>query len=367
MTLKSAVVGGGAVSDRHLATLDRHADVDLRAVCDADERTAGDRASTYDIRAYGDFEGMLALESLDWVHVCTPPAVHFEQARLALEDDLALQIEGPLTVRESAAEELAGMVDRQDAPVSVAHDGVFEPAIQRAERLIEEGAIGTLRAVDLLSTGAPWPHEIGEREWLADLSGGAFEAGLSRPISQVLWLGGYPASRTAIDARGARRGATDDRFDFDSATFQYTTADGVCCNGTVVASDDPRRVVRVHGDRGSLVADLRAGTVTVGDRCGEDSLPGVVRDTVDGFVDRLRAAWDGGSPSAWSALDGDDTVPGNTAEAQIDAEATALARNRSLPVPLASGLWTVRVIETIRSAARDEEPTITVAPVIDAA
>lgn len=373
MTLKCAVVGGGEVSTAHLDCLARHPGVDLRAVCDADETRAGDRASTYDIRAYGDFEGMLALETLDWIHLCTPTGSHYDQARLALEDDLALQIESPVTERADAARDLAALAAERDARVSVVHDGVFEPALQRASNLIEEGAIGTLRAVDLLHTGAAWPHEVGDREWLANLAGGAFEADLARPISQVVHLGGYPDSRSAIAAGGTRRSVTDDRFDFDGATFQYTTTDGVCCSGTVVASDAPRRVIRAHGDRGSLEADLEAGTVTVTDEESDESVTGPIQRRARQFLGRIRRT---GSElvagrGATGASDGEATEPRTTHEDQIRREVAALERGELLPVPLDAGVWTVTVMESIRSASGEEEeeeadPTPAVARVVDA-
>jgi UDP-N-acetyl-2-amino-2-deoxyglucuronate dehydrogenase len=208
MTLTCAVVGGGDASSAHLSALAKHPDVDLCAVCDADESRAGDRASTYDIRAYGDFEGMLALESLDWIHLCTPTGVHFEQARMALEDDLAIHVESPLTDRAANAEELARLVEGRGGSVSVTSDGVFTPTIQRVATLIEEGAVGTVRAIDIQHTGVAWPHEIGDRDWLGRLDGGAFEAGLASPISQVAYLGGHPSSPSAITANSSRHGTS---------------------------------------------------------------------------------------------------------------------------------------------------------------
>jgi len=72
MSLTTAVVGGGTVSDRHLDGLAKLAMTDLVAVCDVDEDTVREKAREYDLKAYTDVEAMLAQEDLDWVHLCTP-------------------------------------------------------------------------------------------------------------------------------------------------------------------------------------------------------------------------------------------------------------------------------------------------------
>lgn len=369
MTLKTAVVGGGAVAAVHLSGLQAHSDVDLRAVCDSNESRAGDRAAEYDVRAYGDFEGMLALESLDWIHLCTPVGTHAEHARMALEDDLAIQIESPLTDAAAAAEDLSALAAEGDGRVSVVHEGAFDPAVFEATNLIREGAIGDVRTVDLLYAGAPRPDDVGDRAWLADLAGGAFEERLARPVSQLLRLGGYPQSVDAIDASASLSRSYDGAFDYDGATFQYTTADGVHCSATVVASDDPQRVVRVNGDRGRLLVDLQAGTVTRRDRSGEESLVTGALTAVDTAASRLRRTAttlvDAARGSAGNASAGRDERDGRLE--QIDREARALVADDPFPVPLSAGVWGTHVMQAVRDDASVGETVVSVAPEIDAA
>ena len=97
MTLETAVVGGGVVSDYHLSGLTQCPDTELVAICDLDESRAREKATEYDINAYADFEGMLAREQLDWIHLCTPVATHLELARMAIEDGFPVLIEKPVT------------------------------------------------------------------------------------------------------------------------------------------------------------------------------------------------------------------------------------------------------------------------------
>lgn len=369
MTLATAVVGGGAVSAVHLSALAAHRDVDLRAVCDADESRAGDRASEYDLRAYGDFEGMLALESLDWLHVCTPVDTHVELARMALEDDLAIQIESPMTDAASQAEELSALVADRDARVSVVHDGAFDPAIVEATSMLREGTVGDLRAVDLLYTGAPHPNATAGRDWVGDLPGGAFEEHLAGPIAQVLRLGGYPASVDAIDATATRHEPGDDGFAFDGATFQYTTADGVHCSATMVASDVSQRILRVHGDRGCLLVDLTDGTVTQQGQSHEDSVVTSVLGAAGSALARLRETATQAAGVARSTNDDGSPTVGrrDPRVVQIDREARALAADEPLPVPLSAGVWEAHALQAIRDDAKPADRTVPVAAELDPA
>jgi len=86
MSLTTAVVGGGTVSDRHLDGLAKLAMTDLVAVCDVDEDTVREKAREYDLKAYTDVEAMLAQEDLDWVHLCTPHVqTHLDLATTIVE------------------------------------------------------------------------------------------------------------------------------------------------------------------------------------------------------------------------------------------------------------------------------------------
>lgn len=353
MTLTTAVVGGGTVADRHLAGLRRLATTDLVAVCDDDEDRVRETARTYDLRAYTDPEALVAREDLDWVHLCTPVQTHLELARVAIETGVPVQIETPVTESPAEAERLRELAEAHGVPVSVGHERTFDPAMREARRAVDRGAVGQVRSVDLLYGGESWPDEAGGADRVDALPGGEFERGFPNPIYLLLELGGYPTDADAVAASTHRHRYYEGEFDYDGVQFQYRSADGVLCSGTVVASEVPHRAVRVHGDRGSLLADLVSQTVTRLDRGDDASSVSRALTDLEHVRDRLR-----GSVENVAALVRRTWDDGGTADRdlvsyyhQFDREARALIEGRQLPTTLEAGVWSVRITDAIRASA----------------
>ena len=361
MTLETAVVGG-VVSDRHLSGLRQCPDTNLVAICDLDESRAREKATEYDINAYADFEGMLARESLDWIHLCAPVGTRLELARMAIEDGIPVLIEKPVAETIEEAEELERLVEEYDATVSVVHNRNFSPAMRRARDLVEDGAIGELRSVNVLYAGETYPDDMRRGAWTDELPGGEFEEGLPHPIYMVLNLGGYPSSPEAIQASSSLVGEYAREFEYDSVQFQYVTDDGVLCSGTVLASDVPHKVIQVHGDRGSIEIDVVSQSVTMLDRDYQASPKARAMATVDHVLGRVRGTAENLIAVARRTIDDDwDAVRNLDSHSyQFGEEVTAIQRGGSPTVPVTEGTWTLHIMEAIRATATDADDGRTV-------
>jgi len=97
MALRTAVVGGGTISGRHLDGLSDCPYTDLVGICDVDADRARSVASEYGIANYTDMQELLDDANLDWVHICTPVATHLDLATMAIEAGVPLHrdLNGP--------------------------------------------------------------------------------------------------------------------------------------------------------------------------------------------------------------------------------------------------------------------------------
>ncbi len=364
MSITTAVVGGGTVSDWHLDGLTRLPEADLVAICDLDEDRVRQKAREYDLKAYTDVEAMLVREELDWLHICTPVQTHLELAKTAIESDVAVQIEKPVTETAEEAEELLRHAERYDVPVSVVHQHDYDPAMREARERIERGEIGEVRSAEMLYAGETWPDEEKRGSWALDLAGGEFEEGLPHPIYMLLNLGGYPESPEAITADTDRHRHYEQGFDYDGTSFQYRSEDGALCSGTILASPVPHKELRIHGNDGSLVVDVVSQTVTALDRDYESSSLGRAMANVDHVIDRVRGTVENAMAVAQRARSDDwETHRDLNAHAyQFDREARALLGDAPMPDTLAEARWTIEIMEEIRASAGPEEAPATASP-----
>ena len=95
--LRVAVVGAGGIADSHRAAYQaHHHDVDLVAAADVDEsRAVAFCAGTEHAKPYRDLGTLLAEQEPDLVSICTPPGLHVEQTKMALESGAWVWCEKP--------------------------------------------------------------------------------------------------------------------------------------------------------------------------------------------------------------------------------------------------------------------------------
>jgi predicted dehydrogenase len=356
MSLRTAVVGGGTISGRHLDGISDCPYTTLVAICDVDPERAQAVASEYGIVNYTDMDEMLADAALDWVHICTPVATHLPLATKAIEAGVPVLIQKPVTETVDEYLDLAATAEEHDVPVSVVHNHNFDPAVRKLMAALGEGAVGDVRSVDVRYTGQTYPDDVRRGEWAFQLPGGEFEEGLPHPLYLLLHVGGYPRDVDDVQVQTHLVREYDRPFTYDGTQLQYVGEDDVLCSTTLLPGDVPDKSVHVNGDEGVLIADLVSQSLVRLDRDYEASAIDRARsnvkhagDRLKGNVDNLRAVVDRKRSGDWDAKTELDAH-----YMQFEAEALALEGRGERPVPLDEAGWTIRLMAAIREAAADQ-------------
>lgn len=167
------VLGAGwFASRRHIPEIVRHPDLHLAALCRRDEsqlKSIRDQLAP-DTPLYTDWRRMLAEAELDILLIATPHALHYEQAKAALEQGLHLILEKPMTVRSEEARELCQLAERQERKLAVALNPPYWAHCHRIRDCITNGELGNLEAVSMFWTGNA-EFVFGEAPRPADLPG----------------------------------------------------------------------------------------------------------------------------------------------------------------------------------------------------
>ena len=173
--LKVAVVGCGFVAQkRHIPSFLRlKNDVSLCAVCDLNQDLARDVANRFGIpNVYSDLSKMLSKEHPNVVDVCTPPKVHASVAVEAMESGCHVLLEKPMASSLSDCDKMTQVFRKSGVKLSVVHNQRFYPPFLKAQKLVENGTIGELTGMRVLSLTSGEEYMAHENHWVHRLPGG---------------------------------------------------------------------------------------------------------------------------------------------------------------------------------------------------
>jgi predicted dehydrogenase/nucleoside-diphosphate-sugar epimerase len=144
--LRIAFIGSGQMARQHLHVVSRRDDAVVVGVHDRAEGPAAEFAALAGAPAYSSVGALMTEARPDVVHVCTPPAAHFESARAALEGGAHVYVEKPfaLTLRDARA--LLDLADARRLLVCSGHQLLRDPGFAALTARARE--LGTIVQVD---------------------------------------------------------------------------------------------------------------------------------------------------------------------------------------------------------------------------
>jgi predicted dehydrogenase len=145
------VVGAGSfASRRHLPDILASPEAEVVALCRRDEALLRRMADHFRVRrTFTDYRRMLDEVEMDAVLVATPPAIHHEQTRAALERGLHVLLEKPMAVSSADARDLDALSRQKGRVLLVAHNPPYWPHGHLLRRAIQSDAFGDLEYAEL--------------------------------------------------------------------------------------------------------------------------------------------------------------------------------------------------------------------------
>jgi predicted dehydrogenase len=178
-SVKSVVIGCGAIAREHLTALKAIADAEVVAVCDISAAKAEAAAERFSIKKWStDYERLLQETRPNLVHVTTPPSTHFPIAKTCLASGLHVLCEKPITVEYQDFLKLKSLAVQTGCMLLENHSIRFDSSIERIRSLINSGRFGEVLEiqimvhVNLFGSGSPYGDENVPHFCLA-LRGGA--------------------------------------------------------------------------------------------------------------------------------------------------------------------------------------------------
>lgn len=159
--LRMGMIGGGPGSfignvHRMAANLDGQIELVCGAFSSNPEKSKETGKQLYlpEGRIYGSFQEMIVSESkltegekMDFVSIVTPNHLHFQPAKMALENGFDVVIDKPLAFNLHEAKELVKTVEETDRLFCLTHNYTGYPMVRQARSMVKNGKLGSIRKV----------------------------------------------------------------------------------------------------------------------------------------------------------------------------------------------------------------------------
>jgi predicted dehydrogenase len=255
MGIRVGIVGAGKMGLSHFAIANALPDTAVVAICDTSWYVVSVLKKYAGVQTFTRYQEMIDQARPDAVIVATPSSTHFACAQYALERDIHLFVEKPLTLSPAESLALSELAIQRRRINQVGFHNRFIGTFQEAQRLLRAGALGKVSNVHGSAFGQVVVKER-NRTWRASKSegGGCLHDYASHVIDLLNFLVGPPAE---VQGASLRTIFSHDVEDAVSALFAY--AGGATGIIETNWSDDTYRkmttTVTIHGAAGKLIVD----------------------------------------------------------------------------------------------------------------
>jgi predicted dehydrogenase len=335
--LRGAISGFGEVAARaHIPGWRTRDAVAIAAIHDPiSERRHEALRLIKNVRVYDDLELMLDGEAPDFVDVASPPGMHHEAARAALNAGAHVLVEKPLALTLGEFDELAALASEKGRVLMCVHNWKYAPAYAAARKAIEGGMLGAIRfiSIDRLRTEPAGTDGSGGKWRATAASGGGILIDHGWHVFYLIyWLlgGERPASISAQLESPAGVGVDD------VADVRIKFGNGATSRAHLSWRAPVRRTsALIYGERGAV--EIEGDRVTFADRSGK--VEDLLSLAPDATADSYHSAWFGAVAEeferAVSAGTNSTIATRNLAEARVALTLIEAARKSSVN----NGIW----------------------------
>jgi predicted dehydrogenase len=223
----------------------------------AERRRVAERKSPAP-RTYESLDALAAADSIEFIDICTPPALHAEPMVAALDHGWHVVCEKPFLLDAALLARVRSCADHRRLAIVPVHNWKYAPIVLEATKRLRDGAIGQLNRVDieverLRDFQGADPARPNWRRDPAIAGGGILmDHGWHALYLTLQWFGARPES---VDARFHRPGPDEVE---DEADVRLFFKDGEASIRLTWNGSTRRNTIRLGGDRGTIaLADDR--------------------------------------------------------------------------------------------------------------
>lgn len=251
MTVRFGLLGAGRIGKVHAKAIGSNPKAKLVAVADPMADAASAIATQYGAEVR-DIDTILASADIDAVVICTPTDTHADLIERFARAGKAIFCEKPVDLDIERVKACIRVVDETSATLMVGFNRRFDPHFQAVKQAIDEGQIGDVEMVTIISRdpGAPGVDYIKR-------SGGIFRDMTIHDFDMARFLLGEEIDTVSAQASVLVDPAIGTAGDFDSASVMLSTPSGkhATISNSRRATYGYDQRIEVHGSKGAVAAE----------------------------------------------------------------------------------------------------------------
>lgn len=250
--IKFALIGCGAIANKHAAALGRLANAELVGAYDIDPEASGRFKEKYRLPVYTNAEEMIKATNPDVLNILTPSGDHAERILELIRFNKHFVVEKPLALRLEDVDRVIKECSSRGLELFVVQQNRFNPPIKKLKEALANGrfgklVLGTVR-VRWTRDQAYYDQKLWRGTWAYD--GGVLVNQALHHLDMLLWLMGDVES---VAAKTERRLVNIEAEDTAVAILKFRNgALGVIEATTATRPKDLEGSISILGEKGSV-------------------------------------------------------------------------------------------------------------------
>lgn len=245
-----AILGCGVISKTHALAINEIPNATLVGVADNNAEYARAFAQKNGVKAYENYQEMLADKSIDVVCICTPSGFHASNAIDALNAGKHVILEKPMSISNEWADKVIDTCEKTGKKLTVISQFRFSEDVNKVKKLISENAFGKISLCTLTMKYYRNPEYYSSSSWRGTLRFDGGGALINQGIHGVDMLDYIVGPITNVKGKIATVSHNIEGEDTAVALFQTAFgALGVIQASTCAYPGFDRRI-EIHGDKG---------------------------------------------------------------------------------------------------------------------
>ena len=241
----------------HFSILNNHPDVKFMAVCDSSSFLLKNVSRYIGTETFKDYREMINKSDLDFVIIATPTRMHADIIKYAIQNNLHVFVEKPLSLNTYQGHEIVEMLQGKNIVNQVGYVIRFNDVFVQVKKLLDSNAIGELLTFKMEMYGPTLLNDA-KSYWRSKKKegGGCLYDFASHGIDLVNYLIGAPDEITGSVTQKIHSVNVEDAI---CSTFLYKR--NLCGNLRINWSDPsyrkPAYRMEIFGRLGKITADLQ--------------------------------------------------------------------------------------------------------------